>query len=396
MSEPRQRLPRAKWLDARRSPPTLRAAIERGWHFLHNAALIGDRAGRFGFDLLAPFELEPPKIDWKHYERRIGRIVTVLGVEPRVFGGEWHAVASTAIARVTGRISPRNANRRVGQLLLRQLVYEARDAARVESRHAGSQRIIDTLGSPAYVLRVGYSHATMADADRDRTRRVAVGLALIGIAGLPCLDFKQCSLCFRLALPGYAFCAAHEQSALVGGSSSLRARAARTGRRARALLDASGGSVKIPLDMVAGWEELARILWGTPNDNEAALMREVRKALAASPRVFQRLGVGASLQGNQLVEALRRRLDPIERRLEIWPEKIRRAEVWLSAEKQGSPGTRGISPKTTARIAEAEGLAETGLGLQEIASRLGVGPSAICNWIARGRAPSLARLRRQP
>lgn len=391
----RLRLPRARWLDARRGPPTLRAAIEHGWHFLHNAALIGDRAGRFRFNLFAPFELEPPKIDWEHYEHRVGRIVAVLGVEPRKVGGEWHALGSVAISRLTARISPRNVNRRVGRSLLRQLVYEARDAAKMESRYAESHRTVDTFGSPRYVFRVGYGHAMRLDPTGEPSRRVAVGLALIGIAGLPCLEFKQCGLCFRLALPGYKYCAKHEQSILVGRTPSLRAHAARTGRKARAVLDQSGKSVKVSFDIVSGWSELAHILWPSAHENERAVMREVRETLNASPRVCRILGASASLRGNQLVEALRRRLDPIERRLEIWPEKIRRAEVWLGAEEQVSPGTRGISPKTTARIAEAEGLAKTGLGLQEIASRLGIGPSAISNWIARGRAPGLARLRRR-
>jgi hypothetical protein len=137
---------------------------------------------------------------------------------------------------------------------------------------------------------------------------------------------------------------------------------------------------------------IAHVLWSAAPKAEAALCRRIKTSLKRTPLVTACLGDVANMKNGPLEALLREKLDPLELMPEAWPDKIRFAEDWMCAEAFTYPGKRGISPKTSWRIAYAEQLVISGKSITEIAEILQISRVAILNWCARGRAPKLKEL----
>lgn len=230
----------------------------------------------------------------------------------------------------------------------------------------------------------------------DEISRFLWGLALIGWAAHHWHETGICQLCFRFTYPGARFCAEHRQ---VGRSARERSNAHsryRLGRKVyaladhRGLLELLGGGANVRhmrrrlalADVIFEWEFDPSYL-----DKERDLLLET---LVMCPRVLQRIGVSAlSADFETLTETLRERIDPYRWDPMLWGSAVVQAELWFSLEEELSPGKRGLGVVTQERIEMAVVLANRGYSKAQIANELGLSPSAISKWIARGRFPKI-------
>ena len=115
-------------------------------------------------------------------------------------------------------------------------------------------------------------------------------------------------------------------------------------------------------------------------------MEFLQASWATSPRVLKKIGSAAlDTDFETLTEILREQLDPYRWDPMLWGWAVLQAEMWFALEEELSPGKRGCGLATQERIARAEALAKSGLNHRQIAHELGISPSTISKWIARGR-----------
>ena len=117
--------------------------------------------------------------------------------------------------------------------------------------------------------------------------------------------------------------------------------------------------------------------------DESRTVQAILKQVQQSPRVLAKLG-NVPENASKLYNYLRQYIDPLEYNPSCWTWKIRHYERWLAAEEKAFPKVRGESRKTRARICTAMIYAQAGCSKVVAARMLGISPSTISNWIARG------------
>lgn len=218
------------------------------------------------------------------------------------------------------------------------------------------------------------------------------GLALIGWSARHWHEIAICELCFRFTYPGARFCDEHSQHGRNGVARSQAYQRYRLGKKAYALAAQRG-----QLDFLRGHAfvrdarrrlALSDVIfeWNYESDAIDDEMELLQASLAASPRVMEKIGFAAlDSDFETLTEILREQLDPYRWDSMLWGWAVLQAEIWFSLEEELSPGKRGYGQATQERIARAEGLAQSGLNSRQIALELGISPSTISKWVARGR-----------
>lgn len=272
-----------------------------------------------------------------------------------------------------------------------QRVDPAREYRRMQTKLQGNATTRPL--SPVLAARHGYRLLWQTEHDHlDPVSRLIWGLALIGWSARHWHEVAICELCFRFTYPGTRFCDEHTQRDQTGVERSLAYRRYRLGKKAHALAEQRG-----QLDFLRGnaiVRDARRRLalsdvifeWDYEPDAIDDEMAFLQASLATSPRVLKKIGIAAlDADFETLTEILREQLDPYRWDPMLWGWAVLQAEMWFALEEELSPGKRGYGLATQERIARAEALAKSGLNHRQIAHELGISPSTISRWIARGR-----------
>ena len=104
-----------------------------------------------------------------------------------------------------------------------------------------------------------------------------------------------------------------------------------------------------------------------------------------SPLVLKKLDPGVlKLDLETLAEILRQTLDTFHWDIMLWGLSIMQAERWFTLEAELSPRKRGRGIVAQERIVHAKALVQQGFSKSQKACKLGISPSTISKWIARG------------
>lgn len=272
-----------------------------------------------------------------------------------------------------------------------QRVDPAREYQRMQAKMQGNATTKPL--SPVLAARHGYRLLWQTEHDHlNPVSRLIWGLALIGWSARHWHEVAICELCFRFTYPGTRFCDEHTQRGQTGVERSLAYRRYRLGKKAHALAEQRG-----QLDFLRGnaiVRDARRRLalsdvifeWDYEPDAIDDEMAFLQASLATSPRILKKIGTAAlDADFETLTEILREQLDPYRRDPMLWGWAVLQAEMWLALEEELSPGKRGYGLATQERIARAEALAKGGLNSRQVAREMGISPSTISKWIARGR-----------
>lgn len=277
-----------------------------------------------------------------------------------------------------------------------QGVDPAQEYQRIQAGQPGNWATIRPL-PPVLAARHGYRLLWQKEHGHfDPVSRLIWGLALIGWSARHWHEVAICELCFRFTYPGARFCDEHTQRCRTAVERSLAYRRYRLGKKAHALakhrgqLDFLRGNTivrdmrrRLALsDVIFEWDYEPESI-----NDEMALLQE---SLAASPRVMKKIGTTTlDADFETLTEILREQLDPYRWDPMLWGWAVLQAEMWFALEEELSPGQRGHGLATKERIARAEALEKSGLNRRQVAQELGISPSTISKWIARGRFSAL-------
>lgn len=272
-----------------------------------------------------------------------------------------------------------------------QPVAPAREYWRMQASQEGNATVRPL--SPVLAARHGYRLLWQNKHDHlDPVSRLIWGLALIGWSARHWHEVAICDLCFRFTYPGARFCDEHTQRGQTGVERSLAYQRYRLGKKTHALAAQRG-----QLDFLRGNAivrgvrrqlALSDVIfeWDYEPDAIDDEMELLQASLATSPRVLEKIGTAAlDTDFETLTEILREQLDPYRWDPMLWGCAVLQAEMWFALEEELSPGKRGYGLATQERIVRAEALAKSGLNSRQIAHELGISPSTISKWIARGR-----------
>lgn len=270
---------------------------------------------------------------------------------------------------------------------------------------AGSTSRLDSpidrnaFANPHLLLREGFRLAKISGHRHGvESPEFALGLALVALGNVGILHRRECSICFRLAVPGLRRCGAHSQSKLLpGGHQSQQQSSAAASRSARRAAEQLDWPHSRPFSMSVGYYEewtTAAVLWPDLIMAPPHVVDGIRESLRASPSAqtvlpteFERIEFAAQL------EALRSCIDPLEWFPSIWPAKIRVFDAWLSVQRVIAPGAPpgGLRKENASRLQLAVNLLVNGKSKAEIADDLGISRSHLSQLFRRG-----ARSRRDP
>lgn len=223
------------------------------------------------------------------------------------------------------------------------------------------------------------------------------GLALIGVTKYLWDKQGVCEFCYRRTWPGRRFCEEHSQSQSDATNRSQNYMNYRTGKRTHDLIKELKLIEKVQSDMMLKQANSATVMCDLlfpeylDKEVKAGEKEMIFHALSQCPLVVEllKLKLGVSyddfidMEYDQLINHLRKVLDPYELLARGWVLKIFSAEIWLAAERKTSPGVRKNGKKASERIAEAKKLSALGFTKSEIAHILRISPSTISKWITR-------------
>lgn len=368
-----------------------RGFVAAGWLSLHQAVL--DRGAEV--DCYTPDFPDLGAKSYVHaelYQALIGRVLELANVDVAQYGSR-----AKLISRAIWRWVRLNARRDIPQhwrsltdcRSLTALITDFKDWTYGKG-----------VGGPHYtasdlpsVVRFGYwlySEGELSEC----SPLVAIvwGLAFIGAARDIQFRCDRCKICFRRARPGEAHCDFHTQSIAIDMSRSEAYLRYRHGLRAHEI------ALKNP--------HISRFMFGTPVeliaekrlalpdvlfplrasiDDWSDELAALKSRLEESPRVVAVAGIGEfrAMPYELLVERLRKGIDPYSWSNTLWDSRVTQAELWLELEEGVSAGIRGKGRKTSAMVDRAIELVTSGYSKGQIASTLGVTPSAISQWIRR-------------
>lgn len=359
----------------------LGVALKAGWVTLHTAALRGNAAGvRSAYaddpDSLM-IRLERYRVLVSDLPRRTSQKDDDIGRNWARFGLK---VGNTLCGMLPMDLAAIPLQRSLmGGLLAVTFDQIQRAAPSVEFSIATP---FDALRSAYAVLKKSRSAKAVRAAD-------LFCLMWIGIATRAIIKMHHCELCFRWAIPGHALCYEHSQSKEAHGSS--REKSFRYRQGAKIAVGYRYPIRPMPAHVLISIKRLpltiARVLWHTPLPDEQRTVLTIKRTLMSHPSVFSLIGKDAvSLKPLQLYKRLEERLDPLETNPAAWCWKIRQLVRWEREKIKGCPGHRGHGRGARIKMIEAVNLRRAGFMKSEIARALNLSPSAISNWVRRGKA----------
>jgi hypothetical protein len=370
-------------------PPRQQRWLLTGWESLNVAAVLGDSAAiqSSSHDYAAQITF-----DWARYSRRIRFLTRDDASVAADLGYDWSEFSQYVHRGLMRAMRQENFEVPVGGKPLARWVEETLDSFYVSPKAA-----LEKLRDPGELFRFGYEClSTRKNVSTVWSEQTLQGLILMGIASSGVLDLRRCQFCYRWAESSQVFCSEHSQAKKYSKSDAVKTRNYFIGRRTAESLDWLESPPKLTVysDVARSAILMAHSLWDVPPNLNGSdiVFDEIRTVLITAKNVRRRLNYSKALSNTALEVSLRKELDPLELWVAAWPEKIQIAEIWFCAEKAATSGRRGLSAKTTDRIARAEKLAKTGKNITDICQALGISRSAIVKWCARGRAPSLSAI----
>ena len=227
------------------------------------------------------------------------------------------------------------------------------------------------------------------------------GLKLIGAAARAIERMHGCGICYRLARAERRFCIVHSVDGKRGTTEYFRSqRRYQAGRRVKDRYDYGVYLKSLPesYNVVRKSQMpfvLARILWSTTFPREREISERFWLTLQSCPEVLAEIArQGVSIREADIVEALRKALDPLEYRPGAWASKLRAAQIWFTQQENACPTKRRTSRKTDVRLRSAALHAQPGWRLSSVADLMGITPSALSHLLkARKDDPRVLALR---
>lgn len=400
--------------------------IWRGWRALHESALI--YAAAADYDSLMYRELKFRNyLDGEIYADLVFPLVGYCGIDIRKFGSRsdligrliWKRLRRKAIREeslvwnsILGESSPISLMKNFDETKWSdtKALIKSGEPGELKSGEPKELKSIAIIASELIRLR---------SPENIELAAVLYGLALIGSI-MTLLGNSVCAICFRRARPGRKFCSEHSQSQSDGSDPSKQYMQYRIGRKAmlrgiqKGELGVLRGSKMSRYAINLSW--LAEILfdyqtfdpeiyWQFEHQSETTIKenwgqyvvaQKVRSANREKEILFHILSTKCPLTLNllggdvvlsysyeNLLKTLRDKVDYHESSEKSWGGKIMACECWLKLVSEVAPGKRRGGGKTQLRINEAMKMAATGMKKVEIASALGVSPSAISKWLSR-------------
>lgn len=306
-------------------------------------------------------------------------IATPTLTSPLMFVALGRQTGELAASQLPARLARRPLKTRSNLLSLWQTTRLYLESDRLKQNFELATDPFETLEVMFSLLR-RRSHLAEPPDILDCIALIWIGFAIHGISTM-----VLCSLCFRWALPGQTLCPLHGQSIAYSGTRS--AKALGYSRGAKTAIRYQRPWVRVPGRIVMSKK---RALVLAAHIQATAVIPDLKRTVHAilkriqqSPRVLEQLGKVPE-DPPKLYNHLRKHVDPLEHNPSCWTWKIRQYELWLAAEKKAFPGVRGKSKKTGWQIMEASKYARAGRSKVATARLLGISPSTISNWIARG------------
>lgn len=265
-------------------------------------------------------------------------------------------------------------------------VLEAHDALSTARRLASpfSATIFPTQEAPFATLIVAKAVLRAERGGNEVDALDVDALTTVGAFTLALYEVRQCALCFRWAVPGHRACFNHSLSVEVGGTAQERQCRYERGRRAAALIGLPAPNRHHLINGNRGLLYLVgRILWNTSIPCEERQSRYLTKLATEYPRAMAGAVALGSVAPSNVSEVLRRHVDPLEYRLGVWREKLAVADDWAQMEDALSVRGLGRRAGTTKKIDQALELALSGASRKEVALKLKVDPTVICQWHRR-------------
>lgn len=276
-----------------------------------------------------------------------------------------------------------------------EIAWERILQASTSDRHRECSLAAERWISPFETIRIaaGLLHKRRADC---RLADLDIGaLALVGAAAHSFSAIRRCALCFRWTLPGHAACARHCLSEEVRETDPERQARYAHGRRLAARIGRDSAAAKQTQYIELGELRyvIARLLWKTPVPGEDKLAKSLLRKIRECSAVVRALGEQPNgLRASQVVDELRRHIDPFEYRIGAWHHYFETIADWLQLEECTVYLRRGPSAQTSRKIREALSLAECkGYSRAQIAEALGVHPTTISQWCRRRKDDSSAQ-----
>lgn len=248
------------------------------------------------------------------------------------------------------------------------------------------ERCLPILKQPATLARFGYRLARITGSRRGvESREFTIALAIFGLGAIGLGHRCMCQFCFRVAVPWLSRCGMHSQSKGLHSDPShnysLQSQRARIGRRAAMAIQWPQNR---PVE-ISGWLDhepwtLAGLLWNTPWCDRSEILSELR----AAPLVREKLPNHLEKLGrDRLLYELRAAIDPHEWLADLWPVKIKAAQMWFEAEASVAPGhpPKGLRKKTAERLAMAIQMLNDGENKSKVAKKLGISPSNLSHTL---------------
>ena len=356
--------------------------MSEGWHALHHAATLVDATAGARLD-------------------RNGHHVTTTRYHYLVFKlpGRWGSEYGD-----NSRFEATAYGEYLRTLLLPQYNYRIRD------RKSARRLLEDTQASFAsFDKRLDFDPTTPISALRSarglltHCRRIKkspitvslLALAWIGLSVRGLLKMHFCELCFRWAIPGLLHCYEHSQSSEAPGlttEKSLRhLRACRINDGWEYAAKIRSPAKKHAMTRTRLRLTLATLLCHYTLPSHKTAMATIRRAISRCPITEAKLFPGlAQKSDTALLALLSERLDPLETLTSSWAWKLRRCEIWNSAEKSYLAGNWRRGHRNSSKVDSAIFWARNGLSKSEVARMIRISPSTISKWLARGKSEELA------
>ena len=400
--------------------------IWRGWRALHESALI--YAAEVDYDsLMFPEFKGRSYLDDGIYEDLVFPLVGYCGIDISKFGFRSDLIGSLIWKRLRMKAI------REESLVWKSILGEgspislmknfdetkwSKNKTLIESGEPGELKSVEPRELKS-IAKIASEIIRLRSPENVELAALLYGLALIGSI-MTLLGDSVCAICFRRARPGRKFCSEHSQSQSDGSEPSKQYTKYRTGRKAmlrgiqKGKLEVLRGSKMSIYKCNLSWLAESIFDYQTfdpeifsqfehqsestiqENWDQYVIDQKVITAQREKKHLFDILSTRCPLTLNllggdvvfsytyeNLLKTLRDKVDYHESSDQFWAGKIMACECWLKLEIEVAPGKRGGGRKTQLRINEAIKMAATGMNKIEIASALGVSPSAISKWLAR-------------
>jgi hypothetical protein len=213
-----------------------------------------------------------------------------------------------------------------------EIAWERMRQASASDRHEECPLAAERWISPFETIRIAAGILHKRRADRRLGELDIAALALVSAAANSIYAIRRCAHCFRWALPGHAVCARHCLSEEVRGTRTERQARYAHGQRLAARIGWDSAAAKRTryIEPNELRHVVARVLWKTPVPREDMLAQSLLCKIRGCPAVVRALGEQPNrLRASQVVDELRRHIDPFEYRIGAWHHRFETIANWL-------------------------------------------------------------------